>query len=835
MPHQLDPDLDHDDNKQYNGEPTDDLDNIELPAVPHHDIAAKMGRIIDYMAGEEMDLPNFLYYLSWNLQLNTDDAKIRYARTLLMHTDMLASILEKWYWPPRKHGEAIRTKAARMTMERWADENVRMRMNREMRLLKPLVLSPPEELSEESLLNVKLSRLTANYQRVAPLTWSLLHAALSTPLQLQRNTYKNHAPSIVAIISMLSFGRSHHRCKFQKFMSIYFTSCGLSAKANNTTHMLGVTMSQKWKYIGLEKLAQAKRNTMQRDLHEHVKEFTTSYDNLNVRFNKIEQHVDNQSVFESGCAATVYVLECQDIPLPDAQSYQEQWRRECNHPITAFEILELDSKASERLFAFNKWRVLNILLNSPQFDRTKYSHEDDTCFSRPLPIRQLPTGKAHVRMQYLLDTAHIEEVSLEGNDRCVAEWERQLGLGTDTAKKRMSHKKLFFWLGDQLTVSHLRSLQNIRAQDLNWWHRMEHIVALFGWLHAQIAQEDSIHKQHLTTGIGGLKHAFDLLKCKGLHFMSVQGNFHQKVCNAYHHILEAHILDVWEVVGGVDHLAKLREKSPEVLVSLAEGIVENYASTFAYQKEKQRNTAQQDHVFMNQILLNRDLLDYVNLDNAMHTGDVGRMIDLLPRLLFRYHGGSNWKYVIEMLELFQGLLREWPEDLREFILRYCWLANTNNGKAFLAFDMLQEHNIRDIKSIFMVYGPYATWEYIQKISAAIPTLRKVKDHVEADFNHFSRGKSHSSPDKEKDITQLQAAYKLSQVHIYTPKQQLDSSRRAKDFVALGSNIVKLQATIGRWSEKRLVSRAATEIWEDPEVVEGGDQRASETNSSMTIL
>ncbi|KAI0683151.1 hypothetical protein BC835DRAFT_773655 [Cytidiella melzeri] len=172
-----------------------------------------MGKIIDYMADEGMNLPNFLYYLSWNLDVDADDATIRYARTSLMHTDMLASILEKWYWPPRKHGEAIRTKAARTTMERWAEENVCMRMNREMRLLKPLVLSPPEELSDESLLNIKLNGLTADYQRVASVTWSLLHAASSTPLQLQRNTYKYHAPSIVAIISMLSFDRSYHRCK----------------------------------------------------------------------------------------------------------------------------------------------------------------------------------------------------------------------------------------------------------------------------------------------------------------------------------------------------------------------------------------------------------------------------------------------------------------------------------------------------------------------------------------------------------------------------------------------------------------------------------------------
>ncbi|KAI0683152.1 hypothetical protein BC835DRAFT_1396739 [Cytidiella melzeri] len=57
-------------------------------------------------------------------------------------------------------------------------------------------------------------------------------------------------------------------------MLIYFTSCRLSAKANDTTYMLGVMMSHEWKYIGLEKLAQAKRDKMHRDLHELEKEFT---------------------------------------------------------------------------------------------------------------------------------------------------------------------------------------------------------------------------------------------------------------------------------------------------------------------------------------------------------------------------------------------------------------------------------------------------------------------------------------------------------------------------------------------------------------------------------
>ena len=69
-----------------------------------------------------------------------------------------------------------------------------------------------------------------------------------------------------------------------------------------------------------------------------------------------------------------------------------------------------------------------------------------------------------------------------------------------------------------------------------------------------------------------------------------------------------------------------------------------------------------------------------------------------------------------MLELLQGLEREWPDDLRyvinmtksncqyshsrarKWLMRYCWLGNTT-GRAglFSLIDMMQEHNIRDIK------------------------------------------------------------------------------------------------------------------------------------------
>jgi hypothetical protein len=98
--------------------------------------------------------------------------------------------------------------------------------------------------------------------------------------------------------------------------------------------------------------------------------------------------------------------------------------------------------------------------------------------------------------------------------------------------------------------------------------------------------------------------------------------------------------------------------------------------------------------------------------------DVGGVKNLLlPTILFRFAGGGNPKYTIKILELFQGLKREWPEscgkwsvtlstflvfDLgwlgRYYITEFCWLmTRTGTVDSWLAFDLGQEENICDIK------------------------------------------------------------------------------------------------------------------------------------------
>ena len=63
-------------------------------------------------------------------------------------------------------------------------------------------------------------------------------------------------------------------------------------------------------------------------------------------------------------------------------------------------------------------------------------------FACPAATHQIPTGKQYVHTQFMLDTAHIEQVSFEGNLRCVDEWQGQLGFATDEAQKNASDGEL---------------------------------------------------------------------------------------------------------------------------------------------------------------------------------------------------------------------------------------------------------------------------------------------------------------------------------------------------------------------------------------------------------
>lgn len=218
------------------------------------------------------------------------------------------------------------------------------------------------------------------------------------------------------------------------------------------------------------------------------------------------------------------------------------------------------------------------------------------------------------------------------------------------------------WIGDQLTVDRLRNLFRFRAEDDNSFERLDWLLFPPGWLHIQMASANSLHKQHLGTANGrGLSAAFDVMRRKGLQSSQTQGPFFHDLSETLHIIAEAQIRELWLEVARAKDLAELRQKTPQELYQLAQKIVADHASSGALVRMKLK--PRPDELKSQSVMFLRDVIPFVLLRSAVKHGDVGFMEDMIPFMLYRFIGGKNSNYTGEMLELLQGLHREWPPEI----------------------------------------------------------------------------------------------------------------------------------------------------------------------------
>ena len=204
--------------------------------------------------------------------------------------------------------------------------------------------------------------------------------------------------------------------------------------------------------------------------------------------------------------------------------------------------------------------------------------------------------------------------------------------------------------------------------------------------------------------------------------ISTAGPFHHHLEEALYHVAEAHIREDWLIVGQVQDLSELCKCTPEMLCALAKRLVEEHASSEALDKLESYSEDEQDEVKFQIIQWNRDVLHYIVLDQAIKHGDVGLMESMFFTLLYHFVGSGSKKYATEVLELLQGLHKEWPPmiwlvlfhvipepvaDLvflyySKFVWEHCLLVNfAGKQDSFLPIDQAQEHNIKDIKEIMI--------------------------------------------------------------------------------------------------------------------------------------
>ncbi|CAK5270382.1 unnamed protein product [Mycena citricolor] len=723
-------------------------------------MVTKVWRVLEAIKGQGIDLPIFLDALSWGDAACNEDATIRYACSALLHSTELPGILERWYKPPRPpQSKKGRPKGARKVIEHVATLCMEEIIGLELEAVAPLFESlAGKDVTEEELTGTSLSKIHAAVKRDAPNLLRLLMYLARTPEQRKQSPEKNPDKMILTIIAMFQYTRSHHRARIQKLFSVYFKFKGLSAKGFDTIHAIGLTMSSRWTSDSISRIsATAMKDLLHLiDLLPHL----LSYDNAIIPYRVFSTRIDNQSLQGNSTACTVYVPR-NAVPLsPSAnRAFQETRAAGLQNPLTAAKIIAISRKSESCCKNHIVYLVLDALFQSTAFDLDTYTDRDHALIQRPDPVWELPCGKEHVTLQYLLGTVNIPEASYEDNAKLITEWLRQLKMDTPEKEQILGLEKIMFWIGDQLTVDRLRNLTRFRAEDDNSFDRLDRLITPAGWLHICMAFANSIHKQHLGTSKGhGLSAAFEVLQRKGLQQSKTQGPFFHDLDETLDITAAAQIQELWLHVAGVSSLSVLRSFSGDRLAALAQKILDEHASSRALVNLRVRrrgNDDLKDEFKEQSVMFLRDVLPYLLLRDSIARGDVGLMEDMIPQLIFRFAGGNNSKYTIEMLELLQGLRTDWPQEVADFVRKHCWvLNNTGRRMGHMPIDEAQEMNIKDIKVTHRSQGPKIDWKYLKKLHPAIHIVRAVSHHMENEFKTRVRGWKHTVPKKEGDITAL---------------------------------------------------------------------------------
>ena len=110
------------------------------------------------------------------------------------------------------------------------------------------------------------------------------------------------------------------------------------------------------------------------------------------------------------------------------------------------------------------------------------------------------------------------------------------------------------------------------------------------------------------------------------------------------------------------------------------------------------------------------------------------------------------------------------------------------------------------QGVFDTMGPTVTWEYVGKISPAIPTLRKLVDHMEDTVNNYWRYKKHTTRSTEDDVARLMVMFQESALYRHVNEREVEARERFADIWARGFEIVLKGESLKRWFKNRSESQ-----------------------------
>ncbi|PPQ81298.1 hypothetical protein CVT24_009900 [Panaeolus cyanescens] len=675
-------------------------------------------------------------------------------------------------------------------MEPHAIQFVCDKISREMEAAKPQLTMHTTDVTLKFIEEWDINQIMDGVAKVTPTWCTILDAATEPqPSKPKAKTARSRNRELGRhfISAQAHFLRSYSSAKVQIGLGLMAWSTGASRQLVDVMHHSCLTVS----YTGISNVLSwlAERAMQLARLGASIPH-SLAYDNVNVSSSIfVEQAPSAMNKVRSGTFAVIYKLANANIKhmeigplmanLAKASPLQLSDLRPSLVALQSYmkqSTIHITQVLFKYVAGFNS---SNDLRKSPQLQHP----------SR----RRLPPG--HKTEFYPTRASTIEEASVNGNlrvhdDLYVTQLQKDVNNTTFNSTAIPS-------FNDQLTNARIRSCQALRRKDVTPWERRELIQLGFGVFHMVMNYLWCLLHTHRGTlqQVGSLTHLFAVLEKTRL------GNEHpdyHTLLSALTQILDGLLLNAWINECGHPSLDAFSKSEPTAddILRIAKTILEKYTipdsriePTNARYPPKDIDTPEDanvpppvDIIHQNVILLTRDLLIVKELTDAMSSGDIGRIEDILPTLacMFRAAGSNN--YSNEILFFLFNLKEVWTPEFAN-IMRDNMLVNPSglDGHA-MAIDLNIEHLIGYLKGLFVAKGIYSNWDRLGNISAAINYIQLVKKQVTRSVRASYRGSSHKGVDTSALVWRI--AGKAKQLKLQEQVVGREDNKLAKSVIDL---------------------------------------------------
>jgi len=453
----------------------DEEDVADKPAEQDLAMYDLVEAVLDLVDKSRSSIGAVLEALLWGEEKCKASLRMRTVRQQFTRSKELATILNR-LWKPPGHDPVKNGNSGRQVTVDFVSKTMKKVHKHQIEDLSSLFVSPPsDDTTIDELTSLDFLSLAETCAIRAPDLWGLLLTLTQTPRQARDNTHKSptkvpynliRSPPryltnnqvILMVVAILLYTRTHHCNKIQKAFAIYVKFRGLSAKAFDTMHALGVTMSHKWTSQAVVKISERATKAMRIAILLFA--MWMSYDNMQMPFKVYSQRIENPGEFGNGTAATAFINR-NKRPLTAKNNAELRKTRispgQAN-PLKANNILKLATDGYARLRPYMVHRILRFLLDAPDFELKTYKGNKSTLFAPPVDSRDLVYGPENCTEQFMLGSMNIPEASYEDNLKVIQDILRQLGFDTADKEQKLAIERLLTFCGDQLTIERLRGL-----------------------------------------------------------------------------------------------------------------------------------------------------------------------------------------------------------------------------------------------------------------------------------------------------------------------------------------------------------------------------------------